>query len=284
MYTCYIDEAGCPGIFPSEISTVQPALAIAGLSLHHSSTRSLNQQFIKLKQIHLYGEKRSLLLQEDLPIEIKGAELRQAIRAPGTLAAQKAHQFLSNLMNMLIVHDAKLFGQILIKSPGKEFNGNHIYSAAMQEIAHSFHHQLEQYDDCGGMVADFRNPKVNTLVSQDIAAKMLKNNSNSFPRFYEPPTFGMSNNHVGIQIADILVSTLLFPLALCEHGHEIPYGKHRVAEDSLLMKTYKKRLMTLSNQGTSISVIHAENLAIRQCLFSSKSKITQMNMKNIRAA
>jgi hypothetical protein len=284
MYTCYIDEAGCPGVFPSESSIIQPALAIAGLSLHHTSIRALSQHFIKLKQMYLYGSKRSLLLEDDLPVELKGADLRQAIRTPGSQNARNAHHFLHQLMDMLIIHEAQLFGSVLIKSPGEEFDGNRIYSAAMQEIAYSFHQQLELRDDSGSIVADFREPKINTLVSKDIAAKMLKNNSNSFPRFYEPPTFGMSNNHVGIQIADILVSTLLFPLALCEHGKEIPYGKYRVAEDSTLFRCYRKRLLALSNRGSSISVIHAKNLNDRHCFAQTRPQNRVRKAEIMRAA
>ena len=37
----------------------------------------------------------------------------------------------------------------------------------------------------------------------------------AFPRLLEMPTFGHSQNHVGIQIADLLCSAFLFPMATC---------------------------------------------------------------------
>jgi hypothetical protein len=58
-------------------------------------------------------------------------------------------------------------------------------------------------------------------VSHSIFTQKFKAEGDQYPRVLEMPTFGHSNNHVGIQIADLLASALLYPMATCAYcrGH-----------------------------------------------------------------
>lgn len=278
MKFCYVDESGCPGQLPLILpSAVQPALAIVGLSVGHDSVRLLTQRFVLLKQRYQFGSKRPDALQEDMPVEIKGSELRMAIRSQGS-AAMDAHKFLDSLLQLLIDHEVRLFGQVLIKLPGVSFDGADVYSSALMAISRSFHLQLELENTDGQVIADFREPKLNTKVTQPICAAMLRKHGDCFPRFLECPTFAMSNSHAGLQIADILTSALIYPIALNTFGSDLPPGPHRHSSDASLRRRYIRRLKQLGTvtlpQGATISglnVVRADQVNVGIPFFSSPS-------------
>jgi len=67
-----------------------------------------------------------------------------------------------------------------------------------------------------------------------------------YASIWEMPTFGHSNNHVGLQVADLLASALLFPIAAFAYctGH-ITNGTHVKAGYSILRERYGERLRHL---------------------------------------
>jgi hypothetical protein len=64
------------------------------------------------------------------------------------------------------------------------------------------------------VVADNRSPAQNTKVAHSIFTQKFKAAGDRLDRILEMPTFGVSDNHAGIQIADMLSSALLFPMAI----------------------------------------------------------------------
>lgn len=63
------------------------------------------------------------------------------------------------------------------------------------------------------MIADSRTPTTNAWVAHSIFTQKFKTAGDCYPRLLEMPTFGHSQNHAGIQIADLVSSALLFPMA-----------------------------------------------------------------------
>ncbi|WP_297573171.1 DUF3800 domain-containing protein [uncultured Deefgea sp.] len=256
MHICYIDEAGCPGYLPANNTEIQPALIIAGLALPKEALDSIGRQFIKIKQLYLYGETRPNSRHQDALNELKGADLRRAIREGNKLDAGKAHKLAHLLLDTLNAHGAELYGQVIIKVPDDKFNGTQLYADAMMRIAKNYHQLLDKELSDGLIVADFRGTEINGKVAQPISLAMWEQ-KNTFPRFHLPPTFGNSNSHVGLQIADIIISTLLMPLALAKFGEHIPESKHKKNDDLLHFKRYAKRLKTLCRNGTSLVAIRS---------------------------
>jgi len=258
MHICYIDEAGCPGYLPANNTEIQPVLIIAGLALPKEALDSISRQFIKIKQQYLYGETRPNSRHQDALNELKGADLRKAIREGNKSIASKAHKLAQQLLDTLIAHGAELYGQVIIKVPDDKFNGTQLYAEAMMRIAKSYHQLLDKELSNGLIVADFRGSEINSKVAQPISLAMWEQ-KNTFPRFELPPTFGNSNSHVGLQIADIIISSLLMPLALAKFGEQIPESKHKKEEDLQNFKRYEKRLKTLCRDGSSLVAVQSNH-------------------------
>ncbi|WP_228028217.1 DUF3800 domain-containing protein [Chitinibacter fontanus] len=256
MHICYIDEAGCPGYLPANNTEIQPVLIIAGLALPKEALDSIGRQFIKIKQQYLYGESRPNSRHEDALNELKGAELRRAIREGIKAEADKAHKLAHQLLETLIAHGAELYGQVIIKVTDDKFNGTRLYAEAMMRIAKNYHQLLDKELSNGLIVADFRGSEINGKVAQPISLAMWEQ-KNTFPRFELPPTFGNSNSHVGLQIADIIISTLLMPLALAKFYEQIPESKHKRSDDLQHFKRYQKRLKALCRNGSSLVAVQS---------------------------
>lgn len=258
MHICYIDEAGCPGYLPANNTEIQPILIIAGLALPKEALDSIGRQFIKIKQQYLYGETKPNFRHQDVLNELKGADLRKDIREGIKAKADKAHKLAHQILEILVTHGAELYGQVIIKVPDDKFDGTRLYADAMMRIAKDYHQLLDKELSNGLIVADFRESEINGKVSQPISLAMWEQ-KNTFPRFELPPTFGNSNSHVGLQIADIIISTLLMPLALAKFGEYIPEGVHKKSGDLLNFKRYEKRLKRLCRNGFSFVAVHSNS-------------------------
>lgn len=86
------------------------------------------------------------------------------------------------------------------------------------------------------MIADSRSQNPNNTVSHSVFTMKYRAKGDAFPRLMEPPVFGHSINHSGLQLSDILCSGLLFPICVYHFLYEtVPnshvHGKyHRLAE------------------------------------------------------
>ncbi|MEE8395464.1 MAG: DUF3800 domain-containing protein, partial [bacterium] len=65
----------------------------------------------------------------------------------------------------------------------------------------------------GIMILDARSHAQDKRVSFSIFTRKFQISGDAFPELVEMPTFGQSDNHAGIQVADLLCSALLFPIA-----------------------------------------------------------------------
>lgn len=95
------------------------------------------------------------------------------------------------------------------------------------------------------MVADFRTPGLNTQVSHSIFTQKYRAKGDPWARLLELPTFGHSDNHVTLQIADVLCSTLLFPMATATYCAGLIKGKHARGRDGFIKRRYATRIKAL---------------------------------------
>lgn len=212
-YICYIDEAGCTTPLPSAETDIQPVLVIVGLVVDVARVRELTIRFLELKRQFFprkFGTGNHLL--DDVLVEIKGSDLRSSIRKHGA-KADATLKFIDGTLELLRANDACLFASIWVKGIGKAIDSRAIYTTSIQASCRSFTSWLDARDDTGFMVADFRTPGLNTQVSHSIFTQKYRAKGDPMERLLELPTFGHSDNHVPLQIADLLCSTLLFPMA-----------------------------------------------------------------------
>lgn len=178
-------------------------------------------------------------------IEIKGADLRASLRSGNHRACRHALGFLDHLLNLLAQHDARILGRIYIKGIGNPFDGRSVYTASMQAMCKDFQHLLDTRCDTGVIIADSRTKSQNAAVSHSIFTQKFQASGDVWSRILEMPTFGHSENHAGLQMADLLCSALLFPMATYAYCSGHVTSVHVNPAYAILKRTLGNKLMRL---------------------------------------
>ncbi len=217
MRILYIDEAGDLGSMPAvplPSGNDQPVLIIGGLIVDVRWLESITQDFLTLKAQWfpgLVGNANHHL--DRILSEIKGSDIRRnAIRGSRN---QRRHAigFLEHLLQLLDKYKVKLLSRIWVKPLGQRFDGRAVYTSSIQALYTYFDNHLVQSQDLGFCVADSRDYAKNVSVAHSIFTQKFQISTSFYDRVIELPTFGHSQNHAGIQICDILCSSLLNPIA-----------------------------------------------------------------------
>ena len=215
MHGCFIDEAGDLGALGSPpLPNDQPVLAIGGLLVDVTHLASLTDNFLNLKQQYFPGlpYPSAMPLDRILP-EIKGADIRSNATRGTPRQRRHAIGFLDRILGLLQHHDAKLVARIWVKGIGLPFDATSVYTSSIQGICSYFEHYLTQTNGTGICIADSRNKFKNVSVSHSIFTRKFSFAAPTYQRLVELPTFGHSDNHAGLQICDIVCSSLLYPIA-----------------------------------------------------------------------
>jgi hypothetical protein len=228
MYVCYVDEAGCTGALPAPASSIQPIFTLVALFIKQSHVKSVTNQWIQVKQRFF-----PKLLPPGTPYhdwmtaEVKGSDLRRMARSSSRNDRRFAYGVIGEGLKILEAHGAQLCGRVYVKPIAGGFDGAAVYSATVQGISEVFQQFLEAKDTRGIMIADSRNKPKNANVSHSIFTQRYRAGGDPYERLLELPTFGHSDNHAGLQLADLICSALLFPIAaevccssrLTDHTH-----------------------------------------------------------------
>ncbi len=244
-FLCYIDEAGCTTPLPAAATDIQPVLVIVGMMVDATKVRSLTLEFLKLKRQYFprrFGNSDHPL--DDVLVEIKGSDLRSTLRKHGA-RSEAILQFIDRTLDLLRANEVRLFASVWVKGIGKPIDSRAIYTTSIQAACRNFSAFLDWRDETGFMVADFRTPGLNTQVSHSIFTQKYRAKGDPMGRLLDLPTFGHSNNHVPLQIADMLCSTLLFPMATSTYCHGQVSGKHVRGRDKFIRRRYASRIKAL---------------------------------------
>jgi hypothetical protein len=247
MLTCFIDESGCPGQLPSATSQVQPILVIAGVALETSAIATVTRQFARITQRYHHGQSRPESICSDLQSElIKGSEVRRTFRSNPAAAEQKEHPLLDSVLDLLRSHQAKLYGTVVVKTAGEEFDGRAVYAQGLSDVARAFHRTLEVEQTQGTVIADFRESKLNGRVSADLMEAKLGPAGDQLPRLLYAPTFGNSEVHAPLQLVDLVCSAMLWPIAAWRFRVELEGSPHIApSADACIRRRYRRRLQEL---------------------------------------
>lgn len=215
MFVCYVDEAGCTGELDGPASAVQPAFVLVGLFVPASRLNSLTREWIELKRRYFPNRIASgSTIHEWMVAEIKGADIRRLARSRSRNERRFAHRVIGSALTLLERHGAYATARVFVKPIPGVFDGTAVYTASMQSVCRSFQALLEQQGSTGIVIADSRNKGKNTNVSHSIFTQRYSAAGDPYDKIIEMPTFGHSDNHAGLQMADILCSSLLFPVAV----------------------------------------------------------------------
>lgn len=215
MKICYVDESGCTGSLPSANSNVQPTLVIGGLIIDYGRLHYLTERSLSLKQrffpglLPLGSTHMSWML-----AEVKGSELRKdAVEGNRNLRRQRLG-YMNEMMDVLETCDAKLTGRIWVKGIGAPLNGTSVYTFSLQSIYTVFQNYLTLTGDVGFVIVDSRLKHLNTPVAHSIFTQKFKGTGDSYDRIIELPAFSHSDNHAGLQMADMVCSAFVTPIAI----------------------------------------------------------------------
>jgi hypothetical protein len=177
--------------------------------------------------------------------EIKGASLRKIIRKKGD-RAQRQVKFVDAVFGLLQSHDSRVMASIWVKEPGKPFDGQAVYTTSVQRQIAKIHRFVEPDGSQLAVIADSRNSYLNSVVAHSVFTQKYRHAGDPYPRMPETPTFGHSENHAGLQIADIILSTVVWPMA----AYAYQFGRINSSlvrrEDSYFTHRFGKRLRLLS--------------------------------------
>ena len=212
MHLAYVDDAGDVQTLVSANSLVPPVFAFGAIALRAESLPDITREFLALKRAHFRGKMRSQHLLDDVLVEIKGTELRAMIR--GSHGERRvAFRFIHGLLLILERYEVAVFGRVWVKPMNTPMDGQAVNGYSIQSICETFQHLLESRGDEGLVVIDSSSPGINAKMSHSIFTHRFRAAGDKYSRLLELPTFGHSNNHVGLQIADIVATGLLTPMA-----------------------------------------------------------------------
>lgn len=215
MYICYIDESGCLGAVKSAADEgPTPIFAIAGLFVHKDQVDALTKNLLDLKRRYFPNNLPAGAHTLDwMAAEIKGATIRNMMRDTGRNNRRQAIGYAIKSLQALQDLNARFVARVYVKPIGQPLDGKAVYTASVQSIATHFHHFLEAEQEPGLIIADSRGHHPNVNVAHSIFTQRRRLKGDPYPRLVELPLFGHSDNHAGLQMADLLCSAVLFPLA-----------------------------------------------------------------------
>jgi hypothetical protein len=214
MFVFYVDESGCLGTLVSATSPIQPVFVLGGVVINQARLAEFTLDWLQLKERffpNLQIPNSDFL--DWIVMEIKGAELRKRIREGPRDPRRHALGFMDKFLDLLEQYNARLLGRLYVKSIGVPFNGRAVYTSAVQSLAASFQSFLATEQGDGLMILDSRNKPTNTNVSHSVFTQKFRAAGDAYNRLVEMPVFGHSDNHAGIQAADMICSAFLFPMA-----------------------------------------------------------------------
>lgn len=213
MLIAYVDDAGDVQTLKSE-SGIQPILAFSCVIVEQAQLVKLTTDFLALKR-HYFGGRLSDGRHRlgDILEEIKGAELRTMVRSSSRRKRRTALLYLRDILRLLEGVDARILGRVWVKVPNEPLDGLAMNTYSIQAICQSFQRYLEIKGDRGIMVIDSNNPGLNSRVAHSIFTQKFQFAGDPYSRILEMPTFGGSQNHAGLQIADNVASGLMVPMA-----------------------------------------------------------------------
>lgn len=242
MHFCYIDEAGgfeAPNLSPA----ATPLVVFAGVIVPASAMAPLTLDFLDVKRRFKAQPQRHHL--NYLLDEIKGSDLRKGVRSNSRRERRGKLGVLHETVRLLEEHRARLLGRVLVKEPSEGLDPDKEYPLSIQVIARHFNHFLEATGSHGLMLCDNRAHADDVRVSHSVLTRKLKATGDELPRILESVVFARSSNHAGLQIADIVASGLLFPIAARAYCSDWASSSHAHPAFKELQTRYSPRLERL---------------------------------------
>ncbi|GAA1875909.1 DUF3800 domain-containing protein [Williamsia serinedens] len=245
MLLCYIDESGDEQQLrtPSD----PPVLALGGLVVDHERAKSLIWDFLQIKKrFNPTLAEPGVKLSDVIRFEVKGSDIRKDVRSGSRRRRRRAYGFLDDVLRLLESTSVTILAEVHVK--GATPLSRWVYSDAVAAMAAQFEAQLRAAEVPGMMILDAHTKHKNVPSVHHVTTKRFKTGGDAFPHLLEAPLFGHSDSHVVLQIADILVSALQFPMACAAYSSSLIHNIHLNDEFSSLRARYGTRLQLLEHR------------------------------------
>lgn len=222
---CFIDESGDAAVCSPEHPDAPPVFVLAGVTVPADKAKSLTWGFLQLKKAFEPSLAR-VQFSDLVRHEIKGATLRKDLRASGRKRRRRAVGILDKTLSLLEANDCLLAGKVIVKETGRPVNDTSVYAKAVQHLATTLEASLAASGTEGILVLDSRTKVKNEGNVHSITTQRFRTGGDAFPHLLEAPVFGHSDTHVPLQIADLVASALIFPLACHVYCAEHTWCRH----------------------------------------------------------
>lgn len=248
MLLAYLDESGDEQ--PLRTPEDPPVLVIAAVVVSHENLKNLVWRFLQLKKRYNPSlAKDGVQLSELIRFEVKGSDLRKDVRSATRRNRRRAIGFLDAVLKLLEEEHASILGEVFIK--GEKPLSTWVYPQAVAAIANRFQHQLETADTQGMIIMDARTKVKNTPSVHRLTTARFKSGGDPISRLIESPTFGHSDAHVVLQIADVLASALIFPMACVGYCNGLIHNIHLNDTYASVRARYGSKLRALEYRYTA---------------------------------
>lgn len=193
-------------------------MVIAGLVIDASRIPPLTRDFLAFKRRFFPGRFTRGPALDHVLTEVKGSEVLQMTRSDSRNKRRQADFICSELLDLIEEYECRVIGRVWVKEAGKLLKPEATYCYAVQDIALHFSQYLLRENSTGLLIADGRSRSLNLPVAHSIFTQKWRTGGDPYPPLLEVPLFAHSDNHVGLQIADLIASTLVFPMAASAYG------------------------------------------------------------------
>jgi hypothetical protein len=249
---CYVDESGTAETLVNSDPNQQPAIVIAGISLPEQDLTEITHEWIKLKaRFHPNIAKSGHGWLDAILREVKGAKLRNGFRASSSQRQRKqAIGMIDGTIRLLERYDAKLIGRIWVKQLGVKNDDMKVHASSLQFICGAFDAGLPA-GERGMVVVDSQTYQHNHRLAHSVFTQRFAKEPKHCG-LVDMPVFGHSDNHAGLQIADLLCSALLAPIACAVYaGSYGDWNRHYGSSYLDIRELFGSRLGALTYQWTN---------------------------------
>jgi hypothetical protein len=249
VHICYVDEAGSAEELLCKASpSSTPIFTVAGLIVPHGQLKPIVWDFLQMKKRYI-PSLQTLPLSEVIKTELKGSDIRADIRSGARRRHRRAMTILGDTLKLLEMHSCRVVARVIVKNVNVSIGDRTAYGSCVTWISDTFHNYLETNNRQDGLVVlDSRTKVKNTPNTDVITTQKFRKGGDPFPKLAEVPVFGHSDSHVAIQLADLLASGLLFPMACCTYCNALSWNNHAHAAYLDIKTEFGERVKKLQHR------------------------------------
>jgi hypothetical protein len=244
VHICYLDESG--GFEADNDGTgATPVMVILGLIIDAARVPALTRDFLELKRRHFPARFATGHALDHVLTEVKGSEILQMTRSNSRNKRRQADRIRGEFLSLIEAHECRIIGRVWVKAGGVAMRPTPSYCYAVQDIARHYGEFLQVQSSEGVIIADGRVQSSNVKVAHSIFTQKWRTGGDPFGSLREVPLFSHSENHVGIQCADLLASTFVFPMAASAYGPGVAQNPHSSGRYAEVRKNFGARVSQL---------------------------------------